>query len=200
MPSTIPLPDPDLNGSPRQLGESLEELGRLLWARMDRDQRAQILWDLPAGQDKEAALQAILAAAATTFFALDKSRLPRAAVWASPTCPGSATWTLHFATAGYCPAASLRLPFLQFINTLPTTCRLLLALLPLPWRGARNFAHALGFADCLRLPGACHISRHNRHVDGALLSLRLYPDNFKTRRARPALESSHAHCPKPAGL
>ncbi len=137
-----------------------------LWTALGSRVRRVLLWDAP--EDRKAGLFAeCLRRSALVGIARHGDAL-EALAWMAALGPGSRCGVMHFAFVRTCAALGTACDFLDRADA--AGCfDTLLALLPVPFRHARNFARNCGFHDLARLPGACFLAAHGRVVDGVLM-------------------------------
>lgn len=148
-------------------GPGLENEAREIWDWMNRKEQAAILWDVPL-QARQDRLSRVVKLSAISGVAFDEDSNALLG-WVVPTCKGSLTGAIHFATAGqshwFMPVAR---EFVQ--SALQSGFQLLIGLIPVHWRGARRLATGAGLTEIMRLPKACFIAQANRNVDGIFMA------------------------------
>ena len=131
--------------------------------------RPYVLWDAPMRQ-RPAMLEEALKNSGHVSILFDGQK-PLGCAWFVPLCPDSATAAAHFAIP---PMPLLDVCARQALAMAAARYRCLLALIPRPFHGARNFARSLGFVPIGRLPRACSLHARRRVCDGVLYQLSLF--------------------------
>ncbi len=137
-----------------------------LWAALGSRVRRVLLWDVP--DDRKPALFVECLKRAALVGVAHRGRDLQALAWLVPLGPGSRCGVMHVAFVQPDHALGIAREFLQRVDD-AGRFDALLALLPLPFRHARNFARLCGFHHLARLPGACFLAAHDRVVQGVMM-------------------------------
>ncbi len=151
-------------------GKQARPYATMLWLRMDEMQRAAFLWDLSMS-GKQYFFEDACAAATLAGVGMSNAGAETIA-WLNATGYGCKTAAIHFASA--CASLPMLADYGRaFLRRAAREFETLVAMIPQPWRGARNYCRLLGFEELGVFARACRIALHDRCVNGCLLKLDL---------------------------
>lgn len=146
-------------------GAQFARAAKQLWRDMNPIERQQMCWDAPQPQRLQIFNRCL---ARSPLAVVGLAGCPFVIGWLLPLYPTARTAAIHFAAAGARPEALTQVGQL-FMAACAQSFSSLITTIPMPFRGARAIAKALGFVQLATLPAACFIATHNRCVNGALL-------------------------------
>lgn len=148
-----------------------QSLLQILWDRMSERDRLAALWDISSDQKKDR-LSEVWMQCRHVGVCFDDGGSgcfePFAAGWIAALGERSGSIHFCFANCPGLPATAALWAGRDFLKEAGNFYDSLIALLPIPYRGARNLARGLGFKPVGILKKACSIHHHGRAVDGEI--------------------------------